>query len=99
MHPMRTWDTRNDQINQKAKEPETSRKVIAVIVSKSGAASQRAARGDWSAFVCDTREEAIRKALDARRAFETNGSGPYRILVGELQTEVVAPQSYVEVAI
>ena len=62
-----------------------------VVVSRN---SQRKDGGDWAAFVAETKDEAIRRALIAKDGWQKAGHGPYRILVGELTEEVTVPVEY-----
>ena len=50
--------------------------------------------GDYSCFFGDTKDEAVSAALDARAKWQQNGSGRYKIYVGELTEEVVVPVQY-----
>ena len=48
-------------------------------------------RGDWSCFVGDDKDEVIKQALSARRAF---GTRDYQVLIGVLTDEVTVPVTY-----
>ena len=50
-----------------------------------------------NAVVAATREEAAKKAIQVREEWTSKGNGPYRILVGQLTTEIIQPVQFTEV--
>lgn len=69
--------------------------VVAVIVRSDGHPSLRH-DGTWSSFV-GTKAQVTSQAIEARDKYQQKGFGPYRILIGELASEIVVPTRYVEV--
>lgn len=58
--------------------------------------SNRKPHGDWSCFIHENKEAAIKKATIAVKKWneEVHRNSPYRILVGELTEEVSTPIEY-----
>jgi len=67
---------------------------IAVIVRKESVTRSKRFLGDYAAFVDVEKEDAVKRAIEARRSWERNGHGPYRILVGKLSAEVKVPVQF-----
>jgi hypothetical protein len=44
--------------------------------------------GDWACFIDKQKSNAIKKAIAARTTWESKGYGPYKILVGTLDSEL-----------
>ena len=49
------------------------------------------------AMTSTNKDAVIRQAIDERRKSEAQGYGPYRILVGRFETEIVTSNDYKEV--
>ena len=71
------------------KKPAKVRKYVAVVMRKSTNYSNRP-RKDWSCFVGETKESAVKRALAAAREWAQR-YGEYDILVGELTEAVRIP--------
>ena len=64
---------------------------VAVVI-RDGSVSGRPS-GDWAGFVNEDKDLAVGKALKAREKWESSSNyGPYKVLVGELTEEVIAPK-------
>jgi hypothetical protein len=77
----------------KPKTPDTP-KIYVAVVHKAWNLSGRP-DGDWASFLDKNKNNAVDKAVKAKRKWEAAGNGPYKIWVGELTQAVSFPQEYV----
>jgi hypothetical protein len=66
---------------------------VAIVMRQDDPISNRS-DGSWACFVDTDRDEAIKKAIEATKRYESRGNGPYDILVGSLTDKVEMPVAY-----
>jgi uncharacterized 2Fe-2S/4Fe-4S cluster protein (DUF4445 family) len=71
----------------------TKVRYVAIVMRQDDPSSNRA-DGSWACFVDTDKDEAIKKAIEATKRYESRGNGPYDILVGSLTDKVEVPVAY-----
>jgi hypothetical protein len=67
---------------------------VAVVTRAGGSYTSKREHGDYAAFIGPSRDNVVRRALAARKAWTGNGPDIYQVLVGELTGSVKQPVTY-----